>query len=110
VIQLISEHKQGVVFMLWGNYARAKEAIIDTSKHHVLKAPHPSPLSASRGFFGCGHFSKTNILLNQRRNGCHRLEPWITSCYVLNIGVPKIKGLRSNPLNLIRVMPAKGRV
>ena len=63
VIQLISERKQGIVFMLWGNYAQAKESIIDTSRHHVLKAPHPSPLSASRGFFGCGHFSKTNILL-----------------------------------------------
>lgn len=63
VIRIISEHKKGVVFLLWGNYAQAKEAIIDTSKHHVLKAPHPSPLSASRGFFGCRHFSKTNILL-----------------------------------------------
>lgn len=63
VIKTISERKEGVVFLLWGNYAQAKEAIIDTSKHHVLKAPHPSPLSASRGFFGCRHFSKTNILL-----------------------------------------------
>lgn len=63
VIRNISEHKKGVVFLLWGNYAQAKESIIDTSKHHVLKAPHPSPLSASRGFLGCRHFSKTNILL-----------------------------------------------
>lgn len=63
VIKTISDKKQEIVFLLWGNYAQAKEALIDTSKHHVLKAPHPSPLSASRGFFGCGHFSKTNILL-----------------------------------------------
>lgn len=63
VIRIISENKDGVVFLLWGNYAQAKEAIIDTSKHHILSAPHPSPLSASRGFFGCRHFSKTNIIL-----------------------------------------------
>jgi uracil-DNA glycosylase len=63
VIKAISDRKDGVVFLLWGNYAQAKEAIIDTTKHHALKAPHPSPLSASRGFFCCRHFSKTNILL-----------------------------------------------
>jgi uracil-DNA glycosylase len=63
VIKIISENKSGVVFLLWGNYAQAKEALIDTARHHILKAPHPSPLSASRGFFGCRHFSKTNILL-----------------------------------------------
>ncbi len=59
----LSEKKTGLVFLLWGNYAGAKEALIDTTRHHVLKAPHPSPLSASRGFFGCRHFSKTNDLL-----------------------------------------------
>jgi len=63
VIKTISEQKEGVVFLLWGAYAQAKEALIDTSKHHILKAPHPSPLSASRGFLGCRHFSKTNELL-----------------------------------------------
>lgn len=63
VIKAISGNLKGVVFLLWGNYAHAKETIIDTTKHHILKAPHPSPLSASRGFFGCKHFSKTNILL-----------------------------------------------
>lgn len=63
VIKAISDNLKGVVFLLWGNYAQAKETIIDTTKHHILKAPHPSPLSASRGFFGCKHFSKTNILL-----------------------------------------------
>jgi len=63
VIRTISENKEGVIFLLWGNDARAKEAIIDTVRHHVLTAPHPSPLSASRGFFGCRHFSRTNIIL-----------------------------------------------
>lgn len=63
VIKAISDRKEGVVFLLWGNYAQAKQTLIDTKKHHVLKAPHPSPLSAPRGFFGCRHFSRTNILL-----------------------------------------------
>jgi len=62
-IKALSEKRSGLVFLLWGNYAGAKEALIDNSRHLVLKAPHPSPLSASRGFFGCGHFSKTNELL-----------------------------------------------
>ncbi|MBR5777554.1 MAG: uracil-DNA glycosylase [Bacteroidales bacterium] len=66
VISNISRHQQGVVFLLWGNPAIAKSKLIDTSKHHILTAPHPSPLSAYRGFFGCKHFSKTNqILLSQ---------------------------------------------
>jgi uracil-DNA glycosylase len=52
-----------LVFILWGSYAQAKEAMIDTSKHFILKAVHPSPLSVYRGFFGCRHFSKTNELL-----------------------------------------------
>jgi uracil-DNA glycosylase len=63
VIKTISDQRAGVVFLLWGNYAGAKESLIDTSKHCVLKAPHPSPLSASRGFFGCKHFSRTNEYL-----------------------------------------------
>lgn len=62
-IKAVSENLSGVVFLLWGNYAQAKSALIDTSKHHILKSVHPSPLSASRGFFGCKHFSKTNELL-----------------------------------------------
>lgn len=62
-IKALSEKRNGLVFLLWGNYAGAKEALIDSSRHFVLKAPHPSPLSASRGFFGCRHFSKTNELL-----------------------------------------------
>lgn len=63
VIRVLSERKQGLVFFLWGNYARAKQALIDQGRHHVLLAPHPSPLSASRGFFGCRHFSRANQLL-----------------------------------------------
>lgn len=63
VIRTISERKTGVVFLLWGRFAQAKETLIDTGKHHVLKAAHPSPFSADRGFFGCGHFRKTNELL-----------------------------------------------
>ncbi|HNW96816.1 MAG TPA: uracil-DNA glycosylase [Bacteroidales bacterium] len=65
VIQQLSKQKSGLIFLLWGAYAQAKIKIIDVTKHHVLKAPHPSPLSAYSGFFGCKHFSKTNELLRQ---------------------------------------------
>ncbi|PUA29650.1 MAG: uracil-DNA glycosylase [Cellvibrio sp. 79] len=64
-IQIVNEQCQGVVFLLWGSYAQKKAAFIDPRKHLVLKAPHPSPLSAHRGFIGCGHFSKTNHHLLQ---------------------------------------------
>ena len=63
VIRQLSARHSGLVFILWGSYAQAKESMIDTSKHHILKAVHPSPLSVYRGFFGCRHFSKTNELL-----------------------------------------------
>ena len=63
VIQKINSGKEGVVFMLWGSKAIAKEEMIDKSKHLILKTVHPSPLSAHRGFFGCKHFSKTNEFL-----------------------------------------------
>ena len=63
VIQLISEQKEGVVFILWGGNARSKKPLIDTSKHFVLESVHPSPLSAYNGFFGCKHFSKANEYL-----------------------------------------------
>lgn len=63
VIQKISAQRSGVVFLLWGRYAQSKGKLIDSTKHHVLTAPHPSPLSAYRGFFGCRHFSQTNELL-----------------------------------------------
>ena len=63
VIRKLSAQQSGIVFILWGSYAQAKESMIDTSRHFVLKAVHPSPLSVYRGFFGCRHFSKTNELL-----------------------------------------------
>ena len=65
-IRHISEGKSGVVFILWGAYAQRKGAIVDPVKHLVLKAPHPSPFSADRGFFGCRHFSKTNEYLSNK--------------------------------------------
>jgi uracil-DNA glycosylase len=66
VIRKISEGKEGLVFLLWGRYAQAKENLIDGGRHHVLKAAHPSPFSAHSGFFGCRHFSKTNEILLAR--------------------------------------------
>lgn len=63
VIKKISDEKEGIVFLLWGKFAQEKQALIDETKHFVLKAAHPSPFSASNGFFGCKHFSKTNELL-----------------------------------------------
>ncbi len=63
VIQRISSKKSGVIFFLWGNFAKKKEHLIDKKKHYVLKASHPSPLSAYNGFFGCKHFSKANKIL-----------------------------------------------
>lgn len=62
-IAAINQHRAGVVFLLWGSHAQKKDQFIDNQKHFVLKAPHPSPLSAHRGFFGCRHFSKTNEIL-----------------------------------------------
>ncbi len=64
VIKKLSDEKEGIIFLLWGRFAQEKEALVDTTKHHVLKAAHPSPLSAHNGFFGCKHFSKTNELLS----------------------------------------------
>ena len=63
VLQAVNTKSSRVVFLLWGSYAQRKAAGIDTSRHTVLKAPHPSPLSATRGFFGCKHFSKANAAL-----------------------------------------------
>ncbi|HLW08813.1 MAG TPA: uracil-DNA glycosylase [Fermentimonas sp.] len=69
VISCLSEHRTNLVFMLWGAYAQKKGATIDTSKHLILKSPHPSPLSAHRGFFGNKHFSKANeYLINNGKN------------------------------------------
>jgi uracil-DNA glycosylase len=66
VIRAISAHAEGIVFLLWGSHAIKKAMLIDKSKHHILTAPHPSPLSAHRGFLGCGHFVKANELLQQQ--------------------------------------------
>ncbi|MBL0146623.1 MAG: uracil-DNA glycosylase [Chitinophagaceae bacterium] len=63
VIKKISDEKKGIVFLLWGKFAQDKQVLIDETKHFVLKAAHPSPFSADKGFFGCKHFSKTNDLL-----------------------------------------------
>lgn len=68
VIQAISDKKEGIVFLLWGTPARKKAAQVDRQKHHILESPHPSPLSAYRGFFGNRHFSKTNEYLKSKGN------------------------------------------
>lgn len=65
-IQALAQRRNGIVFMLWGSFAINKAQYIDRSRHHVLTAPHPSPLSAYRGFFGCHHFSQCNALLQQQ--------------------------------------------
>ncbi len=63
VIAELSARREGIVFLLWGRYAQQKGAIVDTTRHHVLTAAHPSPYSASSGFFGCRHFSRANAYL-----------------------------------------------
>lgn len=65
-IHCLNEKRENIVFVLWGSYAQKKGAFIDTKKHKVLKAPHPSPLSAHRGFLGCGHFSAINNYLKEK--------------------------------------------
>lgn len=70
VIRRLSDKREHLVFLLWGKYAQQKMTLIDTSRHLVLKAPHPSPYSACHGFFGCKHFSKTNEYLKM-----HGMEP-----------------------------------
>jgi len=69
VIRKLSEKRVGLIFLLWGKFAQEKESLIDTNRHYILKAAHPSPFSAYSGFFGCRHFSKTNELLRR-----HNLE------------------------------------
>ena len=65
-IRQLSAQKDGVIFVLWGNFAIAKKELIDSTRHPVLMAAHPSPLSASKGFFGCRHFSKINEILRKQ--------------------------------------------
>lgn len=72
VIRKLSEERVGIVFLLWGAYAARKAELIDATRHHILKAPHPSPFSADRGFFGCRHFSQANALL--RAQGMEEID------------------------------------
>jgi uracil-DNA glycosylase len=67
IVETLNREREGLVFMLWGSYAQAKGRIIDARRHCVLRAPHPSPLSAHRGFIGCGHFGAANRWLAGRR-------------------------------------------
>lgn len=67
VVETLAREREGLVFMLWGSYAQAKGRVIDSRRHCVLRAPHPSPLSAHRGFIGCGHFSAANRWLQGRQ-------------------------------------------
>ena len=66
VVRILNTEREGLVFLLWGSHALRKGAVIDRQRHLVLSAPHPSPLSAHRGFFGCRHFSRANQYLEQR--------------------------------------------
>lgn len=66
-IDALNREREGIVFLLWGSYAQAKGKLIDSRRHRVLKAPHPSPLSAHRGFIGCSHFSRTNEYLREHQ-------------------------------------------
>lgn len=66
IIEQLNKNKENVIFLLWGAHAQKKGANIDDTRHSILKAPHPSPLSAHRGFFGCKHFSKVNELLKSK--------------------------------------------
>lgn len=68
VIKQISENTKGVVFLLWGKFAQKKAELVNTTKHHVLKAAHPSPFSAYNGFVGCKHFSQVNTILKRENN------------------------------------------
>jgi uracil-DNA glycosylase len=70
IVDHLNRERENLVFLLWGSYAQAKGKLVDARRHLVLKAPHPSPLSAHRGFFGCGHFSRTNKWL-----AAHGLTP-----------------------------------
>ncbi len=69
IISILNQKETPIVFMLWGSFAIKKQSLITNKRHYILKAPHPSPLSAFRGFFGCKHFSKTNIFLKKANEG-----------------------------------------
>ena len=78
IIREINDRPEPVVFMLWGSYAQKKAAFVDGSRHLILKAPHPSPLSAHSGFFGCRHFSKANTFL--QTNGLQPVDWALPEC------------------------------
>lgn len=67
IIRILNKREKPIIFMLWGNCAKTKEQLITNPKHYILKTVHPSPLSASRGFFGCKHFSKANEILGDKK-------------------------------------------
>jgi len=75
VIKKISDEKKNIVFLLWGEYAKKKEKIINTKKHTILKTTHPSPLSFNKGFLGCRHFSKTNSILKKNKKKAINWNP-----------------------------------
>ncbi|WP_395948955.1 uracil-DNA glycosylase [Aeromonas mytilicola subsp. aquatica] len=77
-ISAVNEHCRGVVFLLWGAKAKQKKYFIDDTRHHILTAPHPSPYSASNGFFGCKHFSQTNTFLISQGK---RSIDWTSVCH-----------------------------
>ncbi|MDG3088990.1 uracil-DNA glycosylase [Vibrio hannami] len=79
VIEAVNEHCDGVIFLLWGAHAQKKGRVIDRNRHHVLMAPHPSPLSAHRGFFGCKHFSQTNDILVKKGSQPINWQPELVS-------------------------------
>ena len=66
IIWKLSQEREGLIFLLWGNFARSKKVLIDEKKHSILEAPHPSPFSAHSGFFGCGHFRTVNEYLKEK--------------------------------------------
>ena len=65
IIEILNKREESLIFILWGSNARSKKRLIDTKKHYILEGVHPSPLSANRGFFGCGHFKKANEILKE---------------------------------------------
>lgn len=75
IIEVVNQQCEGVVFLLWGAHAQKKGKAIDKTRHHILTAPHPSPLSAHRGFLGCGHFSQTNHILNKQGSNSINWQP-----------------------------------
>ena len=79
IISMINEHCDGVIFMLWGAHAQKKGAVINQDKHYMLKAAHPSPLSAHRGFLGCKHFSQANKILKKQKLSQINWQPDITA-------------------------------